>query len=94
MSIKAIAPFENLLPWFSYDITTKTFSGFVHEYILELEKVTNLRYHLILKEFEFIKVKEYERKKRKILKDASVYASIFKTRTSVVPPCSSLDSGR
>ena len=48
MSIKAIAPFENLLPWFSYDITTKTFSGFVHEYILELEKVTNLRYYLTL----------------------------------------------
>ena len=48
MSIKAIAPFENLLPWFSYDNTTKTFSGFVHDYILELEKVTNLRYHLIL----------------------------------------------
>ena len=48
MSIKAIAPFENLLPWFSYDNTTKTFSGFVHEYILELEKVTNLRYYLTL----------------------------------------------
>ena len=53
MSIKAIAPFENLLPWFSYDNTTKTFSGFVHDYILELEKVTNLRYNLRGVLFEF-----------------------------------------